>query len=84
MSKYEGVDFYNGSAFNRRRVNGERFSKRLGGRRSSTNYRGLLHEGTFPLELIPKIGEMGLFGCNLSGYECAGLSNVAYGVICKS
>jgi len=40
-------------------------------------------KGTFPLELIPKIGEMGLFGCNLAGYECAGLSNVAYGVVCQ-
>jgi glutaryl-CoA dehydrogenase len=38
-------------------------------------------EGTFPNELIPKIGELGLLGANLSGYGCAGLGAVAYGLI---
>jgi glutaryl-CoA dehydrogenase len=37
--------------------------------------------GTFPLGLIPKLGEMGVFGATLKGYGCAGLSNVAYGLI---
>jgi glutaryl-CoA dehydrogenase len=40
-------------------------------------------KGTFPTELISEIGEMGLFGCNLEGYDCAGLSNVAYGLVCQ-
>ena len=38
-------------------------------------------EGTFPSELIPAIGEMGLLGANLHGYGCAGLGAVAYGLI---
>ena len=38
-------------------------------------------EGTFPDALIPTIGEMGLLGANLSGYGCAGLGAVAYGLI---
>lgn len=38
-------------------------------------------EGTFPTHLIPKLGEMGLFGATLKGYGCAGLNNVAYGLI---
>src|SRR2546430_9312992 len=37
--------------------------------------------GTFPVELIPKLGELGAFGAALKGYGCAGLSNVAYGLI---
>src|SRR3989442_3579478 len=37
--------------------------------------------GTFPLELIPKLGELGVFGATLKGYGCAGLNNVAYGLI---
>src|SRR5437762_2210734 len=37
--------------------------------------------GTFPTELIPKLGELGVFGATLKGYGCAGLSNVAYGLI---
>lgn len=40
-------------------------------------------EHRFPAELVPEIAEMGLLGCNLEGYECAGLSNVAYGLICQ-
>ena len=38
-------------------------------------------EGTFPTHLIPKLGEMGVFGATLKGYGCAGLNNVAYGLI---
>ena len=37
--------------------------------------------GTFPVHLIPKLGELGVFGATLKGYGCAGLSNVAYGLI---
>src|SRR5262247_1738602 len=37
--------------------------------------------GTFPVALIPKLGELGVFGATLKGYGCAGLSNVAYGLI---
>jgi len=37
-------------------------------------------EGTFPAQLIPRLGELGVLGANLSGYGCAGVSNVAYGL----
>ncbi len=40
-------------------------------------------DGTFPLDLVPRFGELGLLGANLEGYGCAGLSSVAYGVICR-
>src|SRR3989442_7119483 len=36
--------------------------------------------GTFPLELIPKLGELGVFGATLKGYRCARLNHVAYGL----
>lgn len=36
--------------------------------------------GTFPTDLILEIGKMGLLGCNLHGYGCAGLSEVGYGL----
>ncbi len=36
--------------------------------------------GTFPTELIPEIANLGLLGCNLHGYGCAGLSEAGYGV----
>ena len=38
-------------------------------------------DGTFPMELAPDLGEMGVFGATLKGYGCAGLDNVAYGLI---
>src|SRR5579864_2112671 len=36
--------------------------------------------GTFPTELVPEMGRLGLLGCNLQGYGCAGLSDLGYGV----
>lgn len=39
-------------------------------------------EGSFPLELIPKLGELGVFGLTLpQEFGCAGLNNVAYGLV---
>ena len=39
-------------------------------------------EGTFPLELVPEMAQLGFFGANLpEEYGCAGLNNVAYGLI---
>jgi len=38
---------------------------------------------TFPRHLIPRMAEMGFFGANLRGYGCAGLNNIAYGLICQ-
>ncbi len=40
-------------------------------------------EGTFPAYLVPKFGEMGLLGAQLEGHGCAGMSYIAYGVICR-
>lgn len=37
----------------------------------------------FPKALIPRMGELGLFGAHLKGYGCAGMSAVAYGLICQ-
>ena len=38
-------------------------------------------DGTFPIQLIAQLGKLGLLGSNLQGYGCAGLNNVAYGLI---
>jgi len=37
----------------------------------------------FPKELVPEIAGMGLLGCNIEGYGCAGLNNVCYGLVCQ-
>ncbi len=38
-------------------------------------------ESTFPLDLVPRLADLGFFGANLEGYGCAGMSNVAYGLV---
>ncbi len=39
-------------------------------------------DGRFPLDLVPEMGALGVFGANLpEEYGCAGLNNVAYGLI---
>lgn len=37
----------------------------------------------FPRELIGAMAELGLLGCSLQGYGCAGLNGVSYGLICQ-
>ncbi|RPI27783.1 MAG: acyl-CoA dehydrogenase [Acidobacteria bacterium] len=37
--------------------------------------------GQFPMQLVGIMGELGYFGANLEGYGCAGLNNIAYGLI---
>jgi glutaryl-CoA dehydrogenase len=38
-------------------------------------------DGSFPMELVPQMAELGLFGTNLQGYGCAGMNNIAYGLV---
>ncbi len=38
-------------------------------------------EGRFPIELVPEMGELNLFGATLDEYGLPGLNNVAYGLI---
>lgn len=35
----------------------------------------------FPMDLVPRFGEMGLLGSTIQGYGCAGLGPVAYGLV---
>ena len=39
--------------------------------------------GTLPREIITELGKLGLLGMHLTGYGCAGLGPVAYGVACR-
>ena len=38
-------------------------------------------EGRFPIELVPEMGELNLFGATIDEYGLPGLNNVAYGLI---
>ena len=37
----------------------------------------------FDREIMSEMGELGLLGCTIDGYGCAGLSHVAYGLIAR-
>jgi glutaryl-CoA dehydrogenase len=39
--------------------------------------------GTFPLDLVPTIADMGLLGMHLDGYGCAGATALSYGLACR-
>ncbi|ETD72698.1 acyl-CoA dehydrogenase [Pelistega indica] len=38
----------------------------------------------FDRDLMLKMGELGLLGCTIHGYGCAGMSNVSYGLIARA
>ncbi|MBZ6226340.1 acyl-CoA dehydrogenase family protein [Streptomyces olivaceus] len=39
-------------------------------------------DGTFPRDIVPELGKLGLLGMHLEGYGCAGTSAVEYGLAC--
>jgi glutaryl-CoA dehydrogenase len=38
---------------------------------------------TFPMEIVPELARLGVFGMHLRGYGAAGMSNVMYGLACQ-
>jgi glutaryl-CoA dehydrogenase len=84
MARYAGLDFYN---LDSQLSDEERMVRDLVRGWVEDNVipviEGHCRAGTFPMEIIPQVGEMGLLGMNLHGYGCAGMSNVAYGVACE-
>ena len=40
-------------------------------------------DGTFPLDLVPELAQLGGFGPGIQGYGCAGLGSVASGMIMR-
>lgn len=82
MHKFNGVDFYNLETL----LTEEELMVRNSVREFvdeqinpiiETHYQ----EATFPLDIVPKFGELGLFGMNIpEEYGGAGLNNVAYGL----
>lgn len=38
-------------------------------------------DGTFPMDLVPELAQLGVFGPTINGHDCAGLRSVAAGLI---
>jgi glutaryl-CoA dehydrogenase len=84
MANYQGVDFYQFS----RNLSDEERSVRDTVRQFVDNrflprVREHFKAGTFPLELIPELGSLGLLGSSINGPGCPGLSGTMYGLICE-
>ncbi len=50
--------------------------------RIKPNIREWWEKATFPKEIVPEMGSLGLLGMHLEGYGCAGKSAVVYGLAC--
>jgi len=82
MKPYEGVDFFNiddllSDSEKQVRQSVRRFVTEKFLPICAKHYQA----GTFPKEVIPELAEMGVLGCNLEGYDCAGMSYLEYGLV---
>ena len=84
MRRYDGVDFYNLDSL---LSDEEKAVREVVRDWVEDNVIPVIErhcrEATFPMHLVAQMGEMGLLGVNLHGYGCAGMSNVAYGLVCQ-
>ncbi len=84
MAEYQGVDFYQ---FSRNLSDEERgvrdTVRQFVEKRFMPVVRGHFKAGTFPADLIPELGALGLLGSNIKGPGCPGLSATMYGLICE-
>jgi len=82
MRPFPGVDFMNFDSFLSEEELLVRKSVREFVDREIVPYaEGWYHEGAFPREIVSRMAELGYFGANLEGYGCAGMNNVAYGLL---
>jgi glutaryl-CoA dehydrogenase len=81
--KFHGVDFYNSDSLLSEEERAVRDTVRGWVDDNLLPVIGQCYiDGHFPKQLIPGMAELGLFGANLpEEYGCAGLNNVAYGLI---
>ena len=47
------------------------------------NVEEYFEKGFFDRDLIPQLARLGLLGIKIDGYECPGMSNVDYGLVCQ-
>jgi len=84
MADYQGVDFYRFSRYLSHEENNVRNTVRqFVDRHFLPLVRDHFKAGTFPTELIPEMGSLGMLGSSIKGPGCPGLSGTMYGLICE-
>lgn len=82
MAPFPGVDFLDlDSSFNDEELLARRTARQFVDERVLPIITQHYRDATFPMELVPQLGDLGFFGANLKGYGCAEMSNVAYGLV---
>ena len=83
MNKYIGVDYYNiQSLLSEEEIMIRDVVREFVSEEVIPIIEEYNREAKFPLQLVPKMAEIGLFGSTLpQKYDCAGMNNVAYGLV---
>jgi len=82
MPSFPGVDYLHiDSLLNEQELLVRQSLRRFVDERVLPLVRDCYNAARFPSELIPELGALGVFGANLEGYGCAGMSNVEYGLV---
>ena len=82
MNRFKGVDFYKlDDLFTEE----ERMARDTVREWVDAEFMPIIEEhyrnGTFPMDKIPQLAEMGVLGASLQGFGCAGMSPTAYGLV---
>ncbi|PXF19855.1 MAG: acyl-CoA dehydrogenase, partial [Methanobacteriota archaeon] len=81
---YEGVDFYDiESELSDEEKMVRDMARDWVSEEIVPNIEQACHDGVFPDEWRVALGDMGVLGMALDGYGCAGMSYVAYGLVCQ-
>lgn len=84
MDRYRGVDFYQLDRNLSPEERGVRDTvRRFVAQEFLPHVRHHFAAGTFPLEIAPRLGALGLLGAAVQGPGCPGLSHTIYGLICE-
>jgi len=83
VAEFEGIDYYNvDSLFTQEETLVRGTIRKFVDEQINPIIESHYQAGTFPLNLIPQMGALGILGCTLpSQYGCAGMNQVAYGLV---
>jgi glutaryl-CoA dehydrogenase len=83
MNAFSGVDFYQTDALLSEEERMVRDTVReWTSEKAAPIMDGHFEQATFPMHLVPEMANLGVFGANLpEEYGCAGMNNVAYGLV---
>lgn len=84
MKPFQGVDYYQtGELLSVDERNVRDVIRRWVEEQYLPNISASFDEARFDPALVPQLAELGLLGIKIEGYDCPGMSNVVYGLVCQ-